>query len=65
MNIHEFQAKKILAGYGVNIPRGKEAYSVAEAVSVAKDIEEKNGLLKPKSMLEEEERQEGSRLQIA
>ena len=38
MNIHEFQAKKILAGYGVNIPRGKEAYSVAEAVSVAKDI---------------------------
>ena len=38
MNIHEFQAKKILAGYGVNIPRGKEAYNVAEAVSVAKDI---------------------------
>ena len=38
MNIHEFQAKKILAAYGVNIPRGKEAYSVAEAVSVAKDI---------------------------
>jgi len=38
MNIHEFQAKKILADYGVNIPRGKEAYSVAEAVSVAKDI---------------------------
>ena len=38
MNIHEFQAKKILAGYGVNIPRGKEAYSVTEAVSVAKDI---------------------------
>ena len=38
MNIHEFQAKKILAGYGVNTPRGKEAYSVAEAVSVAKDI---------------------------
>ena len=38
MNIHEFQAKKILAGFGVNIPRGKEAYSVAEAVSVAKDI---------------------------
>ena len=38
MNIHEFQAKKILAGYGVNIPKGKEAYSVADAVSVAKDI---------------------------
>ena len=38
MNIHEFQAKKILAGYGVNIPRGKEAYSVAEAVLVAKNI---------------------------
>ena len=38
MNIHEFQAKKILAGYGVNIPKGREAYSVAEAISVAKDI---------------------------
>ena len=38
MNIHEFQAKKILAGFGVNIPKGKEAYSVADAVSVAKDI---------------------------
>ena len=38
MNIHEFQAKKILARFGVSIPRGKEAYSSAEAVKVAADI---------------------------
>ncbi len=38
MNIHEFQAKKILARYGVRIPKGKEAYSASEAVSVASEI---------------------------
>src|SRR6056300_51208 len=38
MNIHEYQAKNILADYGVNIPRGREAYSVEEAISVAKEI---------------------------
>ena len=38
MNIHEFQAKKILARYGVRIPKGKEAYSASEAVSAASEI---------------------------
>ena len=38
MNIHEFQAKKLLAKFGVSIPRGKEAYSASEAVKVASDI---------------------------
>jgi len=38
MNIHEFQAKNILAGYGVSIPRGKEAYTSSEAISVAEEI---------------------------
>ena len=38
MNIHEYQAKNILADYGVNIPRGREAYSVEEAISIAKEI---------------------------
>ena len=46
MNIHEFQAKKILAEYGVSIPKGKEAYSVDEAVSVAKDIGGKKWVVK-------------------
>ena len=46
MNIHEFQAKIILAEYGVSIPKGKEAYSVDEAVSVAKDIGGKKWVVK-------------------
>ena len=46
MNIHEFQAKKILAEYGVSIPAGKEAYSVDEAVSAAKDIGGKKWVVK-------------------
>ena len=46
MNIHEFQAKKILAEYGVSIPKGKEAYSVNEAVAVAKDIGGKKWVVK-------------------
>ena len=46
MNIHEFQAKKILADFGVNIPRGREAHSVTEAISVAKDIGGKKWVVK-------------------
>ena len=46
MNIHEFQAKKILAEYGVSIPVGKAAYSVDEAVSAAKDIGGKKWVVK-------------------
>ena len=38
MNIHEFQAKKILSDYGVTIPKGKEAYTVEEALAVAKNL---------------------------
>ena len=48
MNIHEFQAKKILAGYGVNFPRAKEANSDAEAVTVAKDKWGEKWVLKDK-----------------
>ena len=38
MKIHEYQAKAILAGYGVPVPKGKVAFSVAEAESAAKDL---------------------------
>ena len=46
MNIHEFQAKKILARFGVSIPRGKEAYSSDEAVKVAAGIGGKKWVVK-------------------
>jgi len=38
MKIHEYQAKAILAGYNVPVPRGKVAFSVEEAAAAARDI---------------------------
>jgi succinyl-CoA synthetase beta subunit len=38
MNIHEYQAKAVLAQFGVPVPRGFPAFSPAEAVKAAKDL---------------------------
>ena len=38
MNIHEDQAKKFLAQYGINVPKGAIAYTPAEAKRVAQKI---------------------------
>ncbi len=38
MKIHEYQAKDILAKYGVAVPRGEVANTVEEAVDVAKKL---------------------------
>ena len=38
MNIHEHQAKTLLAGFGVGVPRGKAAFSVGEAVAAATEL---------------------------
>ncbi len=38
MNIHEYQAKELLASYGVNVPQGGVAHSLDEAMDVAKKI---------------------------
>lgn len=38
MNIHEYQAKAVLAQFGVQVPEGKVAFSVEEAVAVAKEL---------------------------
>lgn len=37
MNIHEYQAKEILRGHGVNIPPGKVATTPVEAEAIAKE----------------------------
>lgn len=39
MNIHEYQAKKLLSKFGVAVPEGHPAFSVKEAVEVAKELE--------------------------
>ena len=38
MNIHEYQAKSLLAKYGVPVPKGGVAYTADEAEKVAKDL---------------------------
>ena len=38
MNIHEHQAKAVLADYGVPVPRGYPAFSVDEAVAAAEKL---------------------------
>ena len=38
MNIHEYQAKEILRGFGVPIPNGKVATTPAEAESIAREM---------------------------
>jgi succinyl-CoA synthetase beta subunit len=38
MNIHEYQAKELLAKYGVAVPKGIAAMSVDEAVEAAKQL---------------------------
>ncbi len=38
MNIHEYQAKSLLERFGVAVPRGGAAFSVDEALKVAKDL---------------------------
>jgi succinyl-CoA synthetase beta subunit len=38
MKIHEYQAKGILANYGVPVPRGEVAFTVDEAVDAAKRL---------------------------
>jgi succinyl-CoA synthetase beta subunit len=38
VKIHEYQGKAVLAQYGVPVPRGKVAYTAAEAVEAGKEL---------------------------
>lgn len=38
MNIHEYQAKQVLAKYGVAVPQGQVAYNAQEAVQAAQGL---------------------------
>ena len=38
MNIHEYQAKELLAKYGIGIPAGHAALAVEEAIAGAKQL---------------------------
>lgn len=43
MNLHEYQGKQILSGYGVSVPVGIVAESPAKAVEAAKEIQKLTG----------------------
>lgn len=43
MNLHEFQGKQILSGYGVSVPFGIVVESADKAVEAAKEIQQKTG----------------------
>ena len=38
MKIHEYQGKAVLASFGVPVPKGKVAYTAAEAVEIGKEL---------------------------
>src|SRR3954466_8892008 len=38
MNVHEYQAKALLSGFGAPVPRGVAAFTVDEAVKAAQDL---------------------------
>ena len=38
MNVHEYQAKDILASFGVPVPSGKVAATADEAAEVAREL---------------------------
>jgi succinyl-CoA synthetase beta subunit len=46
MNIHEFQAKQLFRDYGIPVPTGGPATSVAEAVAVARGIDSDGWMVK-------------------
>ncbi len=43
MNLHEYQGKEVLAGFGVTVQRGIVAKTAAEAVAAAKQLTETTG----------------------
>lgn len=46
MNIHEYQSKQVLKSFGVNVPNGKPAFTVEEAVEAAKELNSKVTVVK-------------------
>ena len=38
MNIHEYQTKELLRGYGVSVPDGRVTHNVGNAVTIAEDL---------------------------
>ncbi|MFZ5833794.1 MAG: ADP-forming succinate--CoA ligase subunit beta [Pseudomonadota bacterium] len=46
MNIHEYQAKQVLKGFGITVPRGGVAFTPDEAVKVANALRTRSWVIK-------------------
>src|SRR5690348_7728090 len=46
MNLHEYQAKQLLAKYGLPVPYGEVAWNVEDAQSIAKKIKTERWVVK-------------------
>lgn len=46
MNLHEYQAKKLLAKYGIPVPHGEIAWNVEEAIHIADSMNTKRWVVK-------------------
>jgi len=46
MNLHEYQAKQLLASYGLPVPRGEIAYNVEEALQAAAQLSTQRWVVK-------------------
>src|SRR5215472_17009641 len=62
MKIHEYQAKAILAGYGVPVPRGEVAFTVEEAEAAAKKL---GGSVVVKAQIHAGDRGKGGGVKVA
>ena len=51
MNIHEYQAKELLAKYGVAVPKGKIAFTPSEAGEIAKEFIGSSGICVVKAQI--------------
>ena len=65
MKIHEYQAKEILRGYGVAVPRGKLVQSQEEAVAAARELIRDKGVIVVKAQIHAGGRGKGGGVKLA
>jgi len=65
MKIHEYQAKEILRGYGVAVPRGKLVQSQDEAVAAARELMGEKGVVVVKAQIHAGGRGKGGGVKLA
>jgi succinyl-CoA synthetase beta subunit len=65
MKIHEYQAKEILRGYGVAVPRGKLVQSQEEAVTAARELLGDRGIVVVKAQIHAGGRGKGGGVKLA